>query len=134
MDHTDSMGADLAMPLNAIIRFGILTNKDVASGHHGNAEVAKAAGLRGPVAYSLHYYGKISDLMFQRFGSRWLETGRMSVSFLRPVYADDYLRIGIGKRPLQRPEQASEGQLNLQVDVYNERDDLIAAGVVSVDQ
>lgn len=118
--------AQADMSLNAIIAFGTLNNPNMRDGHHANMDVAKAAGLRGPVAYSLHYAGLVSDLMAQRHGEAWARRGLLALSFLRPVCAGDRLELRVGERPLQRPEGAPDGAL--QVDIYNQLGELVAAG------
>jgi acyl dehydratase len=102
------------------------------AGHHADPAAAKSVGLRGPVAFSLHYYAHVSHLMAERFGSRWFEGGEMSVSFIKPVCSGDDVIVKIGERPVQRPEAVLDDRLALQVDVYNQLGALVAAGSASV--
>lgn len=127
MPH-QSHDARMPMPLDSIVAFGALNNPDVRKGHHASQEAAEAAGLRGPVAYSLHYAGFVADLLTRRVGRRWSEEGALSLAFVRPVYAGDLLEVRIGERPLQWPE-ASPPSAH-QVDVYNQLGELVAAGSV----
>lgn len=125
-----TLSAKAEMSLDAIMAFGGLNNPNVAKGHHASMEAAKSAGLRGPVAYSLHYAGLVADLMARRHGRDWAERGQLSLSFVRPVFAGDALDIRIGERPLQRPEGVPERAL--QVDIYNQLGELVAAGAAHV--
>ncbi len=127
------------MSQQAIDAFGALVGQRVphlkrkpGTGHHSDPAAAKSVGLRGPVAYSLHYYGHVAHLMTERFGERWLRGGEMAIAFIKPVCAGDDVRIAIGERPVQRPEQVSGGQQGLQVDIYNQLGELVAAGVATL--
>ena len=135
----ENLSASFAMTQQAIDAFGALVGKRIphlkrkpGTGHHSDPEAAKSVGLRGPVAYSLHYYAHVSQLMTERFGKRWLNDGEMAVSFIKPVCAGDSLVVKIGERPLQRPEQVAGGRIGLQVDIYNQLSELVAAGAVSL--
>lgn len=71
--------------------------------------------------------------MIKTFGRTWLETGEMSVAFIKPVCAGDSVVVKVGERPLQRPpETPRAGRQSLQVDVYNQLGELVAAGEASV--
>jgi acyl dehydratase len=70
--------------------------------------------------------------MLQRYGARWLDGGEMAVAFIRPVCAGDDIKVVIGERPVQRPEQVTAGQQGLQVDIYNQLGELVAAGVATL--
>jgi len=102
------------------------------TGHHSDPAAAKSVGLPGPVAYSLHYYAHVADLMTQHHGERWLRGGEMTVAFIKPVCAGDDVRVVIGERPVQRPEQVPDGQCGFQIDIYNQLGELVAAGVASL--
>ena len=135
----EAMKTNIAMTQDAINAFGALIGKRIpwlkrkpGTGHHADPEAAKSVGLRGPVAFSLHYYAQVSQLMTERFGQRWLETGKMAVSFIKPVCAGDALRIHIGERPVQRVMDDDDSRLPFQVDIYNQLDELVAAGSVSI--
>jgi acyl dehydratase len=102
------------------------------TGLNADPEAAKSVGLRGPIAYSLHYYAQVAHLMTERFGARFLNGGEMAVSFIKPVCAGDDVRIAIGERPVQRAEQLAPAREALQVDIYNQLGELVAAGSVSM--
>jgi acyl dehydratase len=102
------------------------------TGHHSDPAAAKSVGLRGPVAYSLHYYGHVAHLMAQRYGERWRHGGEMAVAFIKPVCAGDDIKVVIGERPVQRPEQVPNHGQGFQVDVYNQLGELVAAGVATL--
>jgi len=133
------LATEFHMSQQAIDAFGALVGQRAphlkrkpGTGHHSDPEAAKSVGLRGPVAYSLHYYAHVSHLMMQRFGQSWLEGGEMAISFIKPVCAGDDVRVAIGERPVQRPDQLADGQQALQVDIFNQLGELVAAGVVSL--
>ena len=116
------------MSLEAILDFGLLTNAKAAEGHHADMEAARSAGLRGPVAYSLHYAGIVNDMLLHRHGREWAVKGRLAMTFIRPVYASDTLRIEIAAREVQKNEAVAKGELGEQIDVYNQLDEIVAAG------
>lgn len=116
----------MPMPLESIVAFGALNNPNVRDGHHANQAAAESAGLRGPVAYSLHYAGFVGDVLTRKYGRAWAQKGKLSLSFVRPVFAGDDLEIRIDARELQRPDGVPPGAV--QVDVYNQLNELVAAG------
>lgn len=133
------LATEFQMTQHAIDAFGALVGQRApqlkrtpGTGHHSNPAAAKSVGLRGPVAYSLHYYGHVADLMTQRHGERWLRGGEMAVAFIKPVCAGDDIRVVVGERPVQRPEQVPNGSCGFQVDVYNQLGELVAAGVATL--
>ena len=139
MSVGNEMTLQFRMSQGAINSFGALLGARMPSlnrkpgAHHTDPEVAKSVGLRAPVAYSLHYYGQVSHLMTERFGRRWIEGGEMSVAFIKPVCAGDDVIVKVGDRPVQRPvDQAQPDVLMLQVDVYNQLGELVAAGTASI--
>jgi acyl dehydratase len=124
------------MSLDMIIGFGQLVRDrapfalpDIRSGHHADVDAAKSAGLRGPVAYSLHYYAHVAALLERAYGTGWTRHGDLAMAFLRPVCAGDDVSIRIGERPVQRADGPPDpGTTQLQVDVYNQLGELVAAG------
>jgi len=132
------LASEFQMSQQAIDAFGALVGqraphlKRKPGGHHSDPAAAKSVGLRGPVAYSLHYYAHVGHLMTERYGERWLNGGELVVAFIKPVCAGDDIKVVIGERPVQRPEQLSNGQQGFQVDIYNQLDELVAAGVASL--
>ena len=133
------MTSRFAMSQDAITGFGNLLGARLPSlghkpgGHHTDPEAARSVGLRGPVAYSLHYYGHVSDIMTRAFGRRWVEGGEMSVAFIQPVCAGDEVIVSVDQRPLQKPaEDQGADRLVMQVDVCNQDGTLVAAGWASV--
>jgi len=133
------LSTEFRMSQQAIDAFGALVGKRAphlkrkpGTGHHSDPKAAKSVGLRGPVAYSLHYYAHVAHLMTERFGPRFLNGGEMAVSFIKPVCAGDDLRVAIGERPVQRVEQRVDDREVLQVDIYNQLEELVAAGTVSM--
>jgi len=136
---TGKLTTDFNMSQQAIDAFGALVGlrapylkRKPGTGHHSDPAAARSVGLRGPVAYSLHYYAHVADLMTRRYGERWIRGGEMAVAFIKPVCAGDDIKVVIGERPLQRPEQVTAGQHGLQVDIYNQLGELVAAGTASL--
>lgn len=126
--------------MDSILAFGGLVRQrasftlpDLSKGHHADVDAAQKAGLRGPVAYSLHYTGLVERLLDRELGRRWSMAGRLSMAFLRPVYAGDMLVVRIGARAIDRPPPLGDERLEwLQVDVYNQFDELVAAGTAGI--
>jgi len=136
---TKPLASEFDMSQQAIDAFGALIGKRVpalrrprGTGHHADVEAAKSVGLRGPVAYSLHYYAHVSHLMAERFGERWFNGGEISVAFIKPVCAGDRVFVKVGERDVQRPPESSEDRLVFQADVFNQLNELVAAGHVSI--
>jgi acyl dehydratase len=139
MSTPANMTTGFEMSQQAIDSFGALLGarlpwlKRKPGGHHSDPVAARSVGLRGPVAYSLHYYGHVSHIMTRAFGQRWVEGGEMSVAFIKPVCAGDEVVVKVGARPVQRPpEKPQDDRLVLQADVYNQLGELVAAGWASV--
>ena len=139
MSATPNMTTAFEMSQKAIDAFGALLGarlpwlKRKPGGHHSDPVAAKSVGLRGPVAYSLHYYGHVGHIMTRVYGQRWTEGGEMSVAFIKPVCAGDEVVVKVGDRPVQRPpETPQDNRLVLQADVYNQLGELVAAGWASV--
>lgn len=133
------LATQFQMSQQAIDAFGALVGQRAphlkrkpGTGHHSDPAAAKSVGLRGPVAYSLHYYGHVAHLMTQRYGERWLCGGEIAVAFIKPVCAGDDIRVAVGERSVQRPEQVPNGQQGFQVDVYNQLGELVAAGLATL--
>ncbi|MFT3976438.1 MAG: MaoC family dehydratase [Sphingomonas bacterium] len=127
------------MTLEAIADFGGLVRQrapfqlpPLSKGHHGDMEAARKAGLRGPVAYSLHYTGQVGEVLTRAYGARWTAGGRLALFFLKPVCAGDAIRITVGARPLDRPPPEPDQLEWLQVDVYNQLDELVASGCAGI--
>src|SRR5437016_2432604 len=115
MSAPEALTAKFQMSQQAIDAFGALIGKRVpllkrkpGTGHHSDPKAAKSIGLRGPVAYSLHYYAHVAHLMTERFGQRWLQDGEIAVSFIKPVCAGDDVVVKIDARPVQRPDQIAD--------------------------
>ena len=133
------LATEFHMSQQAIDAFGALVGQRAphlkrkpGTGHHSDPAAAKSVGLRGPVAYSLHYYGHVADLMTRRYGERWLRGGEMAVAFIKPVCAGDDIKVVVGERPVQRTDQVPSDQHGFQVDIYNQLGELVAAGVATL--
>jgi 3-hydroxybutyryl-CoA dehydratase len=69
---------------------------------HSDAEWARHKGFRAPLAQGMMSTAYVSEMMTQLLGERFIEAGKMSVIFIKPVYAGDTLNVhGVvkGKHP-----------------------------------
>lgn len=93
---------------------------------HTDAEFAKTVGLSDSVAQGLMTCAYISELCVRFFGASWFSGGWMSVAFLKPVCAEDTLRVG-GSVTAILPE-ATGTDLQLDVWCVNQHGQLTTAG------
>jgi 3-hydroxybutyryl-CoA dehydratase len=69
---------------------------------HSDAEWARHKGFRAPLAQGMMSTAYVSEMMTQLLGEGFVEAGKMSVIFIKPVYAGDTLSVnGVvkGKNP-----------------------------------
>lgn len=59
--------------------------------HHTDAEEARKIGLPGPLAPGAMLTGLVWNAVTAELGPRWLDGGRLSVTYLAPVWANDEL-------------------------------------------
>jgi acyl dehydratase len=60
---------------------------------HSDLEVAKRTGLEATIAQGMMTLAYASELMTRACGTVWLECGEISVTFTKPVYADDVVTV-----------------------------------------
>lgn len=70
--------------------FSMWSNRNI----HTDWEVAKKAGLPAPIAQGLMSHAYLSEMLTQFFGKKWLQGGRLSVSFLRYTLPGDVITTG----------------------------------------
>lgn len=60
---------------------------------HSDAEWARHKGFRAPLAQGMMSTAYVSEMMTGLLGEGFVEDGKMSVIFIKPVYAGDTLRV-----------------------------------------
>jgi acyl dehydratase len=60
---------------------------------HSDAEWAQTKGFRAPLAQGMMSTAYVSELMTALLGEGFVKGGKMAVKFIKPVYADDILRV-----------------------------------------
>jgi acyl dehydratase len=60
---------------------------------HTDPEWARRKGFRAPLAQAMMSTAYVSQLMMQFAGAGFVKGGRMSVSFIKPVFAGDTLTV-----------------------------------------
>jgi len=70
---------------------------------HTDPEWARKKGFKAPLAQAMMSTAYVSQLMMQFAGAGFVEGGRMSVSFIKPVLAGDTLTIR-GRVKAREPE------------------------------
>ena len=83
---------------------------------HSDADWAKAKGFGAPLAQGMMSTAYISELMTGLLGEGFVQGGKMAVTFIKPVYADDILRV-YGTVVDKTPE---DGATRVTVDVWCE--------------
>lgn len=86
---------------------------------HSDAEWAKAKGFRAPLAQGMMSTAYVSELMTGLLGEGFVTGGKMAVKFIKPVYADDILRV-YGTVVDKTPE---DGATRVTVEVWCENQD-----------
>lgn len=73
---------------------------------HSDAEWAKHKGFRAPLAQGMMSTAYVSEMMTLLLGEGFIEGGKMSVIFIKPVYAGDTLTLhGVVKE--KNPEHSA---------------------------
>lgn len=97
---------------------------------HTDEELAKASGMRKPIVPGSAFACYLSQMLFKAFRERWVEGGRLSVSFVRPAFAGDTLTArGIVR---ERAVEGSTARLMLDVWVENQKGERVVVGKASV--
>jgi acyl dehydratase len=58
---------------------------------HSDPEAAKADGLKRPIASGQNQMAFVHELLEKNFGDAWVYGGKISIRYIRPVYAQDVL-------------------------------------------
>ena len=88
---------------------------------HSDIEVAKRTGLDAPIAQGMQTLAYASELLTQICGNEWLERGKISVKFIKPVYADDDVTI--------TARQTTDGY---EVEARNQHGDTLMVGTARI--
>ena len=70
---------------------------------HYDPEFARAQGLPGPIATGEMSTAYLSELLTKVFGADWIRGGRLSMKFVRPIFAGDTVSVRgrvTGKTPV----------------------------------
>ena len=118
--NTIGIGQELPVLVKTIVQ----RNIDAYSGVkpksiHSDAEWAKAKGFRAPLAQGMMSTAYVSELMTSLLGEGFVTGGKMAVKFIKPVYADDILRV-YGTVVDKTPE---DGATRVTVEVWCENQD-----------
>ena len=70
---------------------------------HTDEEWARKKGFKAPLAQAMMSTGYVSQLMMQYAGAGFVKGGKMSVSFIKPVYVGDTLTVR-GRVKSREPE------------------------------
>jgi acyl dehydratase len=96
---------------------------------HSDEAFARTKGFRAPLAQAMMSTAYVSEMMTRFVGAGFVKGGSMSMTFIRPVLADDRLTVrGIVKE--RRPES---GRTRVVVEVWceNQDGDKTAVGTAS---
>jgi acyl dehydratase len=86
---------------------------------HTDPEWARRKGFRAPLAQGMMSTAYVSQLMMQATGAGFVRGGRMSVSFIKPVFVGDTLTVR-GRVKSREPEG---GGTRVTVEVWCENQD-----------
>jgi acyl dehydratase len=85
---------------------------------HTDDVVAKASGFPSALAEGLQAYGIVSEMLAEYFREGWFKGGKLSMSFLNPIWPNDILTAkGIVKEKIVEENGV---RLNLRVWVENQ--------------
>lgn len=96
---------------------------------HSDPEYARSKGFKGALVQAMMSTAYVSQLMVQRFGEGFVNGGKITVAFTKPVYAGDTLTVH-GRVKSREPE----GDLTrVTVDVWCRNEDgvMTMAGTAS---
>jgi acyl dehydratase len=66
---------------------------------HSDIDVARRTGLDATIAQGMQTLAFASELMTRIHGSDWIERGRVSVKFIKPVLAGDDVTVSAVDQP-----------------------------------
>jgi 3-hydroxybutyryl-CoA dehydratase len=96
---------------------------------HTDAAWAREKGFRAPLAQGMMSTAYVSELMTRLLGAGFVQGGTMSLSFVKPVYADDRLTV----HGVVADVRAQDGVTRVVVDVWceNQEGEKTAVGTAS---
>ena len=80
---------------------------------HYDAEFARAAGFRAPIAHGMMTMGYLSETLREAWGMAWLTSGALDVRWVGPVYPGD--RITPGGQVIDQTEDGEGVHLTAEV-------------------
>lgn len=86
---------------------------------HTDPEWARKKGFRAPLAQAMMSTAYVSQLMMQFAGQGFVKGGRMSVSFIKPVFAGDTLTV----RGRVKSRDTERDGTRVTVEVWSENQD-----------
>ena len=119
-------GRAFEMGRGAILKFNrYVTGGRDAKNIHTDDETARRAGLPRAVATGRHPVAFIAELMVEHLGAGFLAGGELEVSFVKPVFPGDVLRLSATLREKKR----ENGETRLLFDVALLNQDGVAVTV-----
>jgi len=89
---------------------------------HSDLEVARRTGLDATIAQGMQTLAFASELMTNVHGSAWLERGRISVTFTKPVFSGDTVTV-----------EATEADGGHEITARNQHGDTLMVGKATLD-
>lgn len=119
-------------PLEKVMTREAMANEVMAGNNpiHYDDAFARSVGLPAPIATGMISTGYLTQLLLEAFGIHWLAGGRISVSFVKPVFAGDTVLAQAVVR--ERTENAAAIHLALDVWCANQRSEEVTIGTASV--
>lgn len=88
---------------------------------HSDIDVAKRTGLDATIAQGVMTLAFASELMTRLHGAAWIERGEISVTFTKPVFADDTVTVS-----------ATEIEDGHTIEAKNQHGDLVMVGTATL--
>ncbi len=107
-------------------------NEERESGHiniHTDLDYAKSKGLPATVADGLISTCWISAMMIDLFGEGYMRGGRISTTYLKPVFADDKLTLKMVIK--EKIKEGSAVRFNMAVCAENQKGEVVVGGTAS---
>jgi acyl dehydratase len=93
---------------------------------HWDDAYAKKAGLPAPIATGMMSTAYLSQMLTEYFGLDWVKGGRLSFSFIKPVFVEDTLTCRGWIK--ERAGEGSKANLTLEVWVENQHGEKVTVG------
>ena len=104
-------GSPRLVTQETINRYGELNgDNDIV---HYDAEFARAAGFRAPIAHGMMTMGYLSETLREAWGMAWLTSGALDVRWVGPVYPGD--RVTPSAQVIDRTEDGDGVRLTAEV-------------------